>query len=223
MAVENERLREQLEARLREVEASRARIVEATDEERRRVERDLHDGAQQRLLTLSLALKMARAQATSGADGELQRTLEEADTQLKRALAEIRELARGIHPAILSRSGLAAALRSLAERSPVPVEIREAPTDRYPASVEATIYFVVSEALANVGKHARASRAVVSVDGVGDVLRVEIRDDGVGGADPRAGSGLRGLGDRVAAVGGRLRVESPLSVGTVVHADVPCR
>ena len=196
--------------------------MEATDEERRRVERDLHDGAQQRLLTLSLALKMARSQA-SASDPELRRTLEEADDRLKRALAEIRELARGIHPAVLSRSGLGAALRSLAERSPVPVEIHEPPAERFPASVEATAYFIVSEALANVSKHARASRASVSVTRTGSALRVEIEDDGVGGADPQAGSGLLGLQDRVSAVGGWLTVESPAGGGTVVRAEIPCR
>jgi signal transduction histidine kinase len=223
MAVENERLREELEARLHEVEASRARIVAATDEERRRVERDLHDGAQQRLLTLSMALKMARAQAGSTDEPELQRTLAQADAELKRALVEIRELARGIHPAVLSRSGLAAALRSLAERSPVPVDIAEAPTDRFPASVEATVYFVVSEALANVGKHAGASRVTISVTPSNGALHIEVRDDGAGGADPQRGSGLLGLRDRVAALGGRFEVESPPGEGTVVRAEVPCQ
>lgn len=222
MAVENERLREELEARLREVEASRARIVEATDEERRRVERDLHDGAQQRLLTLSLALKMARAQAFATDDPKLQETLVLADAELKRALVEIRELARGIHPAVLSRSGLAAALRSLAERSSVPVDIVDAPTDRFPASVEATVYFLVSEALANVSKHARASRVTVSVAPSNSALRVEIRDDGEGGADPQRGSGLLGLRDRVVALGGRFQLESPPGRGTVIQAEVPC-
>jgi signal transduction histidine kinase len=222
MAVENERLRQELEARLREVEASRARIVEATDEERQRVERDLHDGAQQRLLTLSLALKMARAQASSTDDPELQETLAQADAELKRTLVEIRELARGIHPAVLSRSGLGAALRSLAERSSVPVDIQEAPTDRFSASVEATVYFLVSEALANVSKHAGASRVTVSVTRSDGALSVDIRDDGAGGADPQRGSGLVGLRDRVATLGGRFEVDSSPGQGTVIHAEVPC-
>jgi signal transduction histidine kinase len=221
MAVENERLRARLEEQLAEVRASRARIVAAADEERRRVERDLHDGAQQRLLTLSLALRVARSQASGREDPDLQETLAGADEELRQALAEIRELARGIHPVVLSRAGLAAALRSLAERASVPVEITGAPSDRYPAPVEAAVYFVVSEALANVGKHARASRAAVSVSTSDDVLRVEVSDDGVGAATTSGGSGLLGLRDRVSALGGWLRVDSPPGEGTTVSAEIP--
>jgi signal transduction histidine kinase len=221
LAVENDRLRARVEEQLKEVRASRARIVAAGDEERRRVERNLHDGAQQRLLTLSLALRMARAQAASSSDQALGQTLAEADEELKRALAEIRELARGIHPVVLSRAGLSAALRSLAERSSVPVEILEAPSERFAPTVEAGVYFVVSESLANVTKHADATRATVSVMRSNDTIRVEIADDGVGGADLSAGSGLLSLRDRVAALGGSFRVKSPTGSGTTVVAEIP--
>ena len=221
MAVENERLRARLEEQLREVRASRARIVAAGDAERSRVERDLHDGAQQRLLTLSLALRLARSQAAGTSNPALEATLASADRELKQALAEIRELARGIHPVVLSRAGLAAALRSLAERSSVPVRIATAPAERFPAPLEAAVYFVVSESLTNVGKHALASQATVSVTTSDGWLRVEVSDDGVGGADTANGSGLLGLEDRVAALGGRLRIDSPIEGGTSVMAELP--
>jgi signal transduction histidine kinase len=221
MAVENERLRARLEEQLQEVRASRARIVAASDAERRRVERDLHDGAQQRLVTLSLALRLARSQAAGARDPALEATLTSADQELKEALAEIRELARGIHPVVLSRAGLGAALRSLAERSPVPVLIDAAPVERFPAPLEAAVYFVVSESLANVAKHAQASRATVSVVTSDGWLHVEVSDDGIGGARTADGSGLLGLEDRVAALGGRLRLDSPANGGTTVVAELP--
>jgi len=221
MAIENERLHAEIRAQLEEVRASRARIVEAGDAERQRVERDLHDGAQQRLLSLSLALHTARRQVAEGADGEVDDTLRRAAEELREAINELRELARGIHPAILTEEGLGPAVRSLADRATLPVSILRLPSCRYPASVEATSYFVVSEALANVTKYASASHAWVSVISEPLGLEVEVGDDGVGGADPRAGSGLRGLEDRLAAIGGRLSVTSPLGEGTVVRASLP--
>jgi signal transduction histidine kinase len=213
-------LQAEVRAQLEDVRASRARIVAAGDAERRRVERDLHDGAQQRLVTLALALQLARAQA-SGSDATLPDTLDRATTELELALAELRELARGLHPTILVEDGLAAAVESLADRSPVPVGVR-APDSRFAPELEATAYFVVAEALTNVAKYAAATRASVSIDRHDDVLVVEISDDGLGGADPGRGSGLRGLDDRVAAAGGRLSVVSRPGEGTTIRADIPC-
>ncbi|HET7236729.1 MAG TPA: ATP-binding protein [Actinomycetota bacterium] len=209
-------------ALLEELQRSRQRLVTSQDEARRQLERDLHDGAQQRLVTLSMDLRMAREQALASGDAELTSRLDAAEQELARSLAELRELARGIHPAILTQNGLGAALRSLAERSTVLVELRSAPEARYSPEVEATAYFVVSEALANVAKHARASRAWVEVrDGDGR-LSIEVTDDGVGGADVHAGSGLMGLTDRVEAVGGRIGVRSDPGTGTSVFAEIPC-
>ena len=221
LAVDNERLAAEVRSQLEEVRASRARIVEASDAERRRVERNLHDGAQQRLVVLSLALRRAQAQLPSDAEPELGRTLADATDQLKTALAELRQLARGIHPAILAEAGLLAALKSLARESPVPVALRADLPGRLPEPVEAAVYFVVSEALANVAKYAGADRVEVSVGVAGRQLQVEIADDGRGGADPMSGSGLRGLADRVAALDGRLDVRSPVGAGTQVVATLP--
>jgi signal transduction histidine kinase len=209
-------------ALVEELQRSRQRLVSSQDEARRRLERDLHDGAQQRLVTLSLDLRMARDRADAAGDIELTGRLAGAEQELARSLAELRELARGIHPAILTQNGLGAALRSLAERSVVPVELRCALDRRYPAEVEATAYFMVSEALANVAKHAGASRVVVTVDEADDRLSIEVRDDGVGGATVDGGSGLRGLADRVEAVGGRIDVRSGSGSGTVILAVMPC-
>jgi signal transduction histidine kinase len=222
LALENERLHAEVKAQLEEVRASRARIVQAADLERRHVERDLHDGAQQRLVNLSLALRMAQDRLRQGNDSAAEATLEEAAEELRTALFELRELARGIHPAILTEEGLAAAMESLAERSPVPAVVVDAPAGRLHPSVEATAYFVVSEALANVAKHARASRVVMSATLSDGSLRVEVADDGVGGADLSVGSGLRGLADRVAATSGQLVVDSGPGSGTRVIADIPC-
>jgi len=221
LAVDNERLAAEVRSQLEEVRASRARIVEASDAERRRVERNLHDGAQQRLVVLSLALRRAQAQLPGDAGPELTGTLADATDQLKAALAELRQLARGIHPAILVEAGLLAALKSLARESPVPVALQVDLPGRLPEPVEAAVYFVVSEALANVAKYAGADQVEVSVAIAGEQLRVRIADDGRGGADPKSGSGLRGLADRVAALGGRLDVRSPLSAGTQVIATLP--
>jgi signal transduction histidine kinase len=206
-----------------ELRRSRARIVEATDAERRRLERDLHDGAQQRLMSVSLALRLLRTRldqpGTSNEDAIA--ASDEAASALRIAIKELRELARGIHPAILTEAGLGAAITALADRSSVPAMVSSLPDRRLSAPVEATAYFVVSEALANVAKYASATRASIGADCVGSTLRVEIGDNGVGGADDSKGSGLRGLADRVAAVGGRFTIDSPIGQGTLVVAEIP--
>ena len=221
LALENERLQAELRAQLVELRASRARIVSAGDEERRRLERDLHDGAQQRLLSLGLALQLARTHLGPDANGASD-LLAEADVELRAALDELRELAHGIHPAVLTEQGLAPALRSLAERSPVPVTILGLPDERLPTPAEAAAYFLVSEALANVSKYAHASRVRIEVARVDGRVLVEVEDDGVGGAEPARGSGLRGLSDRVQALDGTLEVSSPPGSGTRLHAEIPC-
>ncbi|HEX8099905.1 MAG TPA: sensor histidine kinase [Actinomycetota bacterium] len=222
LTLENEQLKAEIKAQLQEVRASRTRIVGAADEERRRLERDLHDGAQQRLVNLSLALRLAQDQAAHQSNGEVGTTLSEAANELRLALSELRELARGLHPTILTEEGLAPALESLAERSAIPATVEAAPLERLPAPVEATAYFVVSEALANCAKHSRASSARIRAERTNGELLVEVRDDGVGGADATEGSGLRGLADRVAALDGTFRVESPSGQGTRVIAEIPC-
>jgi signal transduction histidine kinase len=200
-----------------EIDASRARIVAAADEARRRLERDLHDGAQQRLVSLALTLRHAEAQARGTAAHQ---SVAEALAQLQEALAELRDLARGIHPAVVSERGLAAGLDVLVARSPVPVELR-APRERVALAAEAAIYFTVAEALTNVAKHAHANRARVHVDAREGTLTAEVADDGVGGASVTANSGLRGLTDRLDALGGTLEVESPRGGGTIIRARVP--
>src|SRR5580692_7442152 len=221
MALEHTRLQAEVQAQLEQVRASRARLVEAGDAERRRLERDLHDGAQQRLVTLSLALGMARDRAAE-ADPELGSLIESASKEAREALTELRELARGIHPAVLTETGLSGAIQALAERSLVATTITAVPDGRFPAAIEATAYFVVSEALANVAKHARAGSAEVTICQRPGRLVVKVSDDGAGGARPEGGSGLRGLADRVASVGGVLRVDSPPGGGTRLEADLPC-
>ncbi len=202
-----------------EIRASRARIVEAGDEARRRLERNLHDGAQQRLVALSLSLRLAQAKLDSDPETAA-RVLDSARDELAAALDELRELARGIHPAVLTDRGLPAALEALASRSPIPIEI-ETPDEELPRPVEAAAYYVIAEALANVAKYAGASGATVRVSREDGRARVEVGDDGVGGADPGAGSGLRGLTDRVEALGGTLWIESPAGGGTRVTAEIP--
>ncbi len=206
-----------------ELRRSRVRIVEATDAERRRLERDLHDGAQQRLVGISLTLRLIRSRL-GDADGPNREAIAAADdvaAELKLAINELRELARGIHPAILTEAGLGAAIRSLADRSVVPTLVTALPERRLPRPVEATAYFVVSEALANTAKHASASQAGVAATCEGSLLRVEVSDDGVGGADRASGTGLEGLNDRVAALGGNLMVDSPRGQGTRIVAEIP--
>jgi signal transduction histidine kinase len=218
LALENARLQAELSAQLAEVRASRARIVEAGDAERRRLERDLHDGAQQRLLGIRLALQLARGRL--GDERGLEELLTEADAEVVGALDELRTLARGIHPPILTDEGLAPAIAALARRAPVPIELTISP-ERLPEPVEATAYFVASEALANVAKHARASRATIAVARTNGRVAIEVTDDGVGGADAE-GTGLRGLRDRVEALDGRLDVETRVGAGTRVTAVIPC-
>jgi signal transduction histidine kinase len=210
----------QLQARVDALQASRDRAVDAAEAERRRIERDLHDGAQQRLVALAMDLGMARAKLETdpGAGAAL---VGEAHEEAKRALAELRDLARGIHPAVLADRGLDAAISALAARSPVPVGVDVA-TGRLPGPVESAAYFVVAEALTNAAKHARAEEIGVRITRHRDLLVVEVIDDGAGGADPARGSGLRGLADRVAAVDGRLTVTSPPGGPTVVRAELPC-
>ncbi|MEA2478470.1 MAG: hypothetical protein QOJ07_392 [Thermoleophilaceae bacterium] len=220
LALENERLGAELRARVEELRASRTRIVEAGLAERRRLERDLHDGAQQRLVALRLALRLARDRARSDPDAAAE-LLDGATAELDAALAELRELARGIHPAVLTDRGLEPALAALATRAPLPVSVT-ASADGLPPAVESAAYFVVAEALTNVAKYAGASSAAVSVARQNGHAVVEIRDDGVGGADPARGSGLAGLADRVAALEGRLDVDSPPGAGTTVRAAIPC-
>jgi signal transduction histidine kinase len=220
LALENERLEAELRARVEELRASRSRLVEAGLSERRRLERDLHDGAQQRLVSLRLALGMAREQADKDA-AMTRKLVEGALGELDSALAELRELARGIHPGVLSDHGLEPALSALADRSPFRVDVRAA-AERLPQDVESAAYFMVAEALTNVAKYAQASHASVSVERRNGHAVVEVRDDGVGGADPARGTGLAGLADRVAALDGRLSISSPDGGGTVVRAEIPC-
>jgi signal transduction histidine kinase len=221
LTLENERLDAELRAHVEELRASRARIVTAGYAERRRLERDLHDGAQQRLMALGINLRMARSQIESNAH-EATALIDASLKELNEATAELRELARGIHPAALTDRGLAAALGGLAGRSPVPVELLEAPHERLPAPVESAVYFVVAEALTNVARYANAQKASVTVARSYDHVHVQVSDDGIGGADPTRGSGLRGLSDRVAALDGRLELKSADGDGTTVRASIPC-
>jgi signal transduction histidine kinase len=221
LAVENERLHAEVEAQLTEVRASRARIVAAGDAERKRVERDLHDGAQQRIVSLTLALRLARQRLGADIDPGADASLAQASGDAKAALAELRELARGIHPQILTEAGLASAVDSLADRCPVDVSVEIDRSVRFAPAVEAAAYFVVSEALANVTKYAGATRASIRTTWLNEELTVEITDDGVGGADPASGSGLRGLGDRLSAINGSLEIFSPRGGGTRLLARIP--
>ncbi|HKO33324.1 MAG TPA: sensor histidine kinase [Candidatus Limnocylindria bacterium] len=215
MALENERLAAQVRAQLEEVRASRARIVEAGDAERRRIERDLHDGAQQRLVALAMRLDQARG-TSAGADEVIDATTAE----LLQAIHEVRDLARGLHPTILTERGLAAAVEVLAERAPVPVRVSVL-EERLASEVEAAAYFVIAEALTNAARHARATSVTVVAHVQDGRLVISIADDGQGGADASAGTGLQGLVDRVAAVGGSLAIESTSGEGTVVTAFIP--
>ena len=221
LALENERLEAALKARVAELRDSRARMVRAADAERRRLERNLHDGAQQRLVGLSVRLRLATSQVGSDSE-QARRMLEECVEETQTTIADLRELARGIHPAVLSDRGLRPALAALATRSPVHVELEVPEGERLEPGVEAGAYFVVAEALTNVVKYAEASHAHVTVRRDDGRLWVEVRDDGVGGADPCAGSGLRGLWDRVGALDGRIEVISPPGEGTLIRAEIPC-
>ena len=216
------RLNDELHARVEELAASRARIVAAGDVERRRLERNLHDGAQQRLVAVSFSLRLALAQLDSDPAGA-RAIVAEAGDELAFALEELRELARGLHPAILTERGLRAAVETLAARAPLPVEIAEIPDHRLPEPVEAAAYYLIAEALTNVAKYAHASAVRARVTAGDGNIVVEVSDDGVGGADPATGSGLRGLADRVEALGGSLEVVSPAGAGTMLRAEIPHR
>jgi signal transduction histidine kinase len=220
IALENGRLESELRAGVEELRQSRARIVEVAQTERRRLERDLHDGAQQRLVTLSLQLRALKNQLA--AQPGAVRLLEEARDELDESLRELRELARGIHPAVVTESGLGTALDGLVSRASVPVELDVDLDERPPEPVELAAYYFVSETLTNVAKHAEASSARVEVTREDGHLAVEIHDDGVGGASTDGGSGLRGLEDRVAALGGQVQVWSPKGGGTRIPAELPC-
>jgi signal transduction histidine kinase len=210
-AIENTETRQELAA-------SRVRLVQAADEQRRRVVRDLHDGAQQRLIHAVMTLQLANARGD--APLQLARLLADALEHTRAAVDELRELAHGIHPAILTHRGLAAAVEALADRAPLPVHV-DIPEQRYPASVESAAYFIAAEALTNIAKYASASTARIKMSPTVDALVLDIQDDGVGGATPSPGSGLSGLHDRVAAIGGALIIDSPPGAGTRVRAELP--
>jgi signal transduction histidine kinase len=218
LALENQRLSAELRARIEDLRASRTRIVEAGDAERRRLERDLHDGAQSRLVALAMKLRMARRRAEGRPD--VTAILDESSAELQASLDELRELARGIHPAVLTDRGLGPALEMLASRAPVPVDVA-GDVDDLPPAVATAVYFVVSEGLTNVAKYARARHATVTVSRDDNRVVAEVADDGVGGADLARGSGLRGLVDRVAALDGRLELHSPAGNGTRLRAEFP--
>ena len=222
LALENARLQAELKAQLTQVQESRARIVAAGDEQRRRIERDLHDGAQQRLVALALELRAAQKRLGGSLDPAAEAVLEEAVGELQLAVSELRELAAGVHPAVLTEDGLEAALESLARRTPVPVSLDTDLARRLPSELEAAAYFVACEALANAVKHAGATSISVRASQANGSLTIEVTDDGVGGAAMAGGTGLRGLADRVEAHRGRLRVESPVGGGTRVVGELPC-
>jgi signal transduction histidine kinase len=220
LAVEIARLRVELRLQLGEVEASRARIVAAADDERRRIERDLHDGAQQRLVSIGLALRHAQHALGPAADPDVNRTLDDAVAEVTVAIDELRELAGGLRPAQLD-AGLGAALRNLARRAPLPVEV-DADGQRFPPDIETAAYFCACEGLTNAVKHAHATKIVLSAHRTHGTLVMSVTDDGVGGAVARNGSGLTGLSDRVAAHGGNLRIHSGADRGTTLVAEIPC-
>jgi signal transduction histidine kinase len=203
-----------------ELQASRVRIVEAADQARRRLERDLHDGAQQRFVSASMLLGLIRRE-TKDRDPRLTDLLGRLAGVLEAGLSELRDLAHGIHPAVLSDRGLRAAVDALAARSPVPVSVSGDLEERPVPAVESALYFAVAEALTNVVKYSSAGQASITISGTHDQAEVEVRDDGLGGADPASGSGLRGLVDRLGALGGHLHVESPHGAGTTLRAIVP--
>jgi signal transduction histidine kinase len=220
IALQRGRLQAQLRANVEELRGSRARVLEASQRERQRLERDLHDGAQQRLVALSLNLGVL--QTRLGGDAEAEELLASARTEIAVSLGELRDLARGLHPAVVSGHGLAVAVESLVARAPVPVRLRVDLDGRVAEAIEVAAYYVVCESLANIGKHAQATSATVDVSKWSGQIVVEVVDDGVGGADTERGTGLRGLADRVEALGGRLRVWTPLGGGTRVRAELPC-
>jgi len=220
IALENGRLQVELRARLVELAGSRARVVEASQKERQRLERNLHDGAQQRLVALSLELSLLEKQVAGDEDARVR--LEQARQEVAVSLDELRAVARGLHPAVLSGHGLEVALQSIAAQASVPVQLTVLLENRLPEQVEVAAFYVVSESLANIAKHAAATSASINVARSDSVVVIEIVDDGVGGADSERGSGLRGLADRVEALGGKLRVWSPSGGGTRLRVEMPC-
>ena len=216
---ENQRLRAELRAQTQELRGSRARLVAVGDAERRRLERDLHDGAQSRFAGVALHLRLAQRKAPP--DSDLARMLDGAIGELYAGIEELRELARGIHPAVLTQRGLEPALESLASRAPLPVDVRATLEGRLPMAVETAAYFAVSEALANVVKHAGAGLVAVDVEIASGRLVIDVTDDGRGGASVDGGSGLRGLADRVGALDGRVAIDSPPGAGTHLHVEIP--
>jgi len=221
LTLENARLQAELRARLSELQASRARLVTATENERRRIERDLHDGTQQRLVSIAMTLGLAESKLAADRPA-VEPVLREARDALTVALAELRELTQGIRPAILVERGLAAALDDLSRRAALPVRLAVAVSGRLPEQVEGAAYFVASEALANAAKHSHASEVRLAASREGALLVLEVSDDGIGGAAAGGGSGLRGLADRIEALGGRLTVSSPPGRGTTLRAEIPC-
>ena len=220
-ALENARLQAETRAQLLQVQESRTRIVAAADQARRRIERDLHDGAQQRLVALALQLRAEQHRLHGRDDPEVNRLVDAAVVELQAAMDELRELAHGVHPAILTEQGLAAAVESLTNRGQTPVSL-DISEDRLPPPVEATAYFVVCEALTNIAKHSDAAGARITARRQNGTFVVEVEDDGVGGAHVDGSSGLRGLIDRVEALGGRVTIDSPLGDGTRIQAEIPC-
>jgi signal transduction histidine kinase len=220
IALENARLHAELKARLEELQGSRARVIAAGQRERQRLERNLHDGAQQRLIALSLELSLLEQRLRD--NPEAQTRLDQARSEIARSLQELRDVASGIHPAVLSGHGLEVALESMVARAPVPVRLQVDLAERLQEPEEVAAYYVVSESLANIGKHAQASAATVEVARRNGQVVVEVVDNGIGGADTERGTGLRGLADRVESLGGRLRVWTPIGGGTRVRAEIPC-
>jgi signal transduction histidine kinase len=220
IGLETARLHADLAARLDELRGSRVRVIEAGQKERQRLERNLHDGAQQRLVALSLELTMLKK--LLDADPVAGTRIDHARDEIALSLEELRDVARGLHPAVVSGHGLAVALESLAARATVPVRLNVELEGRLPEALEVAAFYLVSESLANIGKHAQATSATVVVNRHNGEVVVEIVDDGIGGADTEGGSGLRGLADRVEALDGRLRVWTPVGQGTRVRAEIPC-
>jgi signal transduction histidine kinase len=220
IALSNVRLRAEVRGHIADLDASRRRIIDATDAQRRRLQRDLRQGVGERLADVEGLLDLTVLEARSPLNRSARASLEDAERELHQAQAELQELAAGIHPALLTDLGLGPALSLLAERAPVPVRLVVAP-DRLPAAIETAVYFVCAEALTNVGKYARASRVDMEVQAEGDLVTVRIADDGVGGVNPSAGSGLKGMANRIEALGGRLLVESPAGSGTRLLAMIP--
>jgi signal transduction histidine kinase len=211
-----------LRDRVDDLRSARQRIIAAADAERRRIERDLHDGAQQRLVAVTVTLGVAESRIHSDPEGAA-KLIAQAREEAELAVKELRELARGIHPAVLSDHGLGPALEALASRAPVPVEVSGVPEVQLAQQVEAAAYFVTAEALTNVAKHAKAQGAWVNLSLERDCLRLQVRDDGVGGADTQSGGGLHGLRDRVDALDGQIEIDSPPGGGTAVTVEIPLR